>query len=337
MTPERTDEPGREHRPDPEDQQEVTDTMSIIFECEYRGRRYAGLGIPAQGTPHTLYAVEEGRLRAAVLAGGPEAVEAAVTESADTVTVTLGDPGSGLRFLPPLLPTSTGESLINGFMGTHRSKFDRAPEPDEEFTPPNYYIKGFGSWLRMPDELLTTPADPVWLLEEPEVVLVHVNDDDGNPHYAGYSFGNDLNDIGLHLKNPWAWTPYAKLCETSMTPWLYLGEPPRTVTGRVTVERDGATAWEGDFSCGADSIFHRFDDMTRYLFSYPALRRPGQVNYLFMGADKATYHDGFRIEDGDRMVIDVSSHGAVLSNVVRYAPQAASVTERGTAGEPAIG
>lgn len=294
----------------------MTDT-SILFECEYRGQRYAGLGLPAPGEPQTLYRVADGQLRAALVAGGgPKALRAAVAEGTETVRVAAGDPE--VRFLPPLLPTASNNALINGFMGTHRTKFDRDPEPDEEFTPPNYYIKGFGSWLRMPDEPLTTPADPVWLLEEPEVALVYVNDDDGVPHYAGYTFGNDLNDIGLHLKNPWAWTPYAKLCETSLTPWLFLDRPPRTVTGRVVIERDGATAWEGGFSCGADSLYHRVEDMTQYLFSYPALRRPGLVNYLLLGADKASYHDGFRIEDGDRMVIDVSSHGVVLANPVRY-------------------
>ncbi|MQY36230.1 Purine ribonucleoside efflux pump NepI [Streptomyces sp. RB17] len=103
-------------------------------------------------------------------------------------------------------------------MGTQRSKFDHAPSPDQEFTPPNPYIKGFGSWLRMPDEALITPADPIRLFEEPEVALVYVNDDGGVPHYARYAFGDDLNDIGPHLRNPWAWTPYAKLCETSLTP-----------------------------------------------------------------------------------------------------------------------
>lgn len=291
--------------------------MSIVFECEYRDVRYAGFGIPVADEPHTLYRVNDGQLRSALVGGmGPEALRAAVTEATETVEVTLGDPE--LRFLPPLLPTASNNALINGFMGTHRSKFDRDPEPDEEFTPPNYYIKGFGSWLRMPDEPLITPADPIWLLEEPEVALVYVNDEQGVPHYAGYTFGNDLNDIGLHLKNPWAWTPYAKLCETSLTPWLFMGPPPQQVTGRVVIEREGAPAWEGPFSCGADSLYHRVDDMTEYLFSYPALRRPGLVNYLLLGADKATYHDGFRIEDGDRMVIDVTSHGVVLANTVQY-------------------
>lgn len=290
---------------------------SVLFECEYKGQRYAGVGIPAPGVPHVLHRVTEDLVRAAVIAGGgPEAVLAAVTGGAETVEVTLGDPE--LRFLPPLLPTSTDRALVNGFMGTHRTKFDRDPSPDEEFTPPNYYMKGLGSWLRMPDEPMVTPADPVWLIEEPEVALVHVNDDDGVPHYAGYTFGNDLNDIGVHLKNPWAWTPYAKLCETSLTPWLFLDAPPRTVTGRVAIERDGATAWEGPFSCGGDSLFQRIDDMTAHILSYPLLRRPGLVNYLLLGADKATYHDGFRIEDGDRMVIDVTSHGVRLANAVHY-------------------
>ncbi|MFJ6668750.1 MULTISPECIES: fumarylacetoacetate (FAA) hydrolase [unclassified Streptomyces] len=301
--------------------------MSILFECEYKGQRYAGTGIPVPGETHVLYRVSEDRLRAAVIAGGgPGALLSAVTEGTETVEVTTGDPE--LRFLPPLLPTSTNNSLVNGFMGTHRSKFDHDPAPDQEFTPPNYYIKGFGSWLRMPDEPLVTPADPVWLIEEPEIALVHVNDEDGVPHYAGYTFGNDFNDIGLHLKNPWAWTPYAKLCETSLTPWLFLGEPPRTVTGRVTIERDGAPAWEGEFSCGADSLYHRVEDMARYILSYPHLRRPGLVNYLLLGADKATYHDGFRIEDGDRMVIDVASHGVVLANPVQYGQAATGDSAR---------
>lgn len=292
--------------------------MTVLFECEYRGRRYAGLGKPTPDEPITLYRVADGRLRDVFLRdGGPEAVAAAVTEGTETITVHPGDPE--LRYLPPLLPTTTGNSLITGFMGTHRSKFDRDPAPDEEFVPPNWLIKGFGSWLRMPGEPLTVPASPVALLEEPEVALVYVNDDEGTPHYAGYTFGNDLNDIGLHLRNPWGWTPYAKLCDTSLTPWLFLDAPPRTATGRIVIERDGAPAWEGPFSCGTDAIFHRVADMTDYVFSFPAMRRPGLVNYLLLGADKASYHAGFRIADGDRVTIEVLSHDVVLSNVIRYA------------------
>ncbi|MFJ9343344.1 fumarylacetoacetate (FAA) hydrolase [Streptomyces sp. NPDC101733] len=289
---------------------------TILFECEYRGRRYAGLGTPGPGESVTLYAVSDGQLREALVSGGPRALADSVTSGAERVTVDGGDPE--VRFLPPLLPTG-GDSLLTGFMGTHRSKFPNPPAPDEEFNAPNWLIKGFGSWLRVQGEPLTVPASAVALLEEPEVSLVYVNDEEGTPHYAGYSFANDLNDIGLHLKNPWGWTPYAKLCDTSMTPWLFLGEPPRTATGRIVIERDGVTAWEGDFSSGADSLFQRVPDMVGHLFSYPALRRPGLVNYLLLGSDKASFHSGFRIADGDRVTFEVHSHGVELSNPVRFA------------------
>ncbi|MEV7419423.1 fumarylacetoacetate (FAA) hydrolase [Streptomyces sp. NPDC089919] len=293
--------------------------MSILFECEYQGLRYAGLDLPVAGERQTLYRVTEGRLRELFLAGGgPQAVRDALAATAETVEVDAEDPE--LRFLPPLLPTGSNNALVTGFMGTHRSKFPAPPAPDEPFHAPNWLIKGFGSWLKTQGEPLTVPASSVALLEEPEVALVFVNDDEGVPHYAGYTFANDLNDIGLHQQNPWGWTPYAKLCDTSMTPWLFLGEPPATVTGRIVIERAGATAWKGDFACGGDAIFQRVPDMVDNLFSYPAMRRPGLVNYLLLGSDKASWHDGFRIADGDRVTFHLESHGVVLSNEIAYAP-----------------
>lgn len=290
--------------------------MSILFECEYDGVRYAGFDRPASGGVQTLYRVADGRLQEAFIeTDGHEAFVAATTEGAETISVATDDPG--LTFLPPLLPTATGNALLSGFMRTHRSKFESEPAKDGEFVPPNWFFKGFGSWLRMPGEPLTVPGKPVALIEEPEIALVYVNDAEGSPRYVGYTFGNDLCDIGLHLENP-GWNPYCKLCDTSIAPWLFLGEPPRSAAGRVTIERDGATAWSGDFECGTDALYFRVDDMMDNLFAYPALRRPGLVNYVLLGADKASFHDGFRIADNDRLTIEVKDHDVVLSNVVRF-------------------
>ncbi|GAA2437021.1 fumarylacetoacetate (FAA) hydrolase [Streptomyces mauvecolor] len=290
--------------------------MSILFECVHQGERYVGFDRPAPGEPQTLYKVADGQLAAAVIAtDGPEALKAAITDHAESITVTAGD--GELAFLPPLLPTADGSALLSGFMRTHKSKFDTEPSEDEEFVAPNWFFKGFGSWLRMPGETLTVPATAVALIEEPEVALVYVNDAEGTPHYAGYTFGNDLCDIGLHRRNP-GWNPYCKLCDTSMAPWLFLGEPPRSVTGRVTIERGGVSAWEGTFDCGDDALYFGIKDMAAHLFTYPAVRRPGLVNYVLMGADEASFHDGFRIADGDRITIDVKSHEVVLSNPVSF-------------------
>ncbi|MDQ0585403.1 fumarylacetoacetate (FAA) hydrolase [Streptomyces rishiriensis] len=290
----------------------------VLFEAVHRGGRYVGFGRPEPSAPQTLYRVADGQLAAAFIAadGSQTALRAAVTEGAETITVAAGDPE--LRLLPPLLPTVTGNALLSGFMGTHKKKWGGQSAPvDGEFTPPKWFFKGFGDWVRLPGETLDVPARPVALIEEPEVALVYVNDADGRPHYAGYTFGNDLCDIGLHRQDP-GYNPYCKLCDTALTPWLFLGAPPRTVTGRVTIVRDGATAWEGSFDCGGDALYYRVQDMVDHLFSFPAVRRPGLVNYVLLGADEASFHDGFRIADGDRVAIDVKSHGVAFENAVRY-------------------
>ena len=296
--------------------------MHMLFESEYLGDRYVAFDKPVPGRQLTLYRVNDGQLQAEFIAAeSPEQVIASIKRESESLTIDAADPA--LRYLPPLLPTATGNALLSGFMRTHRSKFETEPSADEEFVPPNWFFKGFGSWLRMPDEPLVVPAKAVALIEEPEVVLVHVNDDRGNPHYVGYTFGNDLCDIGLHIKNP-GWNPYCKLSDTSIAPWLFLGEPPKTVTGRVTIERDGVTAWEGPFDCGEDALYFTAKQMTDHLFEYPAIRRPGLVNYVLLGADKASYHDGFRIADNDRVVIDVKSHDVQLANDIRFGAQAAA-------------
>ncbi|CAL9594221.1 fumarylacetoacetate (FAA) hydrolase [Streptomyces radiopugnans] len=292
--------------------------LPTVFEATYRGERHVGFGRPEAGTQQTLYRVADGRLAAAFVAtdGSEAAVRAAVAEGAEEVTVAADDPE--VRLLPPLLPTATGNALLSGFMGTHKKKWGGQSAPEGgDFTPPKWFFKGFGDWVRLPGEALNVPANPVALIEEPEVALVYVNDADGTPHYAGYTFGNDLCDIGLHRKDP-GYNPYCKLCDTAMAPWLFLGEPPQSVTGRVTIERDGAAAWEGNFDCGGDALYFRVRDMVEHLFSFPAVRRPGLVNYVLLGADEASFHDGFRIADGDRIAIDVKSHGVAFENTVRY-------------------
>ncbi|MFF4712252.1 fumarylacetoacetate (FAA) hydrolase [Streptomyces eurythermus] len=290
----------------------------VLTEVVYEGRRHVTFGLPEPGEPQTLYRVADGALAAAFLStdGSADAVRAAVTEGAETVVVPAGDPG--VRPRVPLLPEASGAALLSGFMGTHKKKWNGQSQPEDgEFTPPKWFFKGFGDWARLPGEDLTVPARPVALIEEPEVALVYVNDADGTPHYAGYTFGNDLCDIGLHRKDP-GYNPYCKLCDTALAPWLFLGAPPRSATGRVTIVRDGATAWEGSFDCGGDALYFRVRDMAEHLFSFPAVRRPGLVNYVLLGADEASFHDGFRIADGDRIAIDVKSHGIAFENTVRH-------------------
>lgn len=292
--------------------------MSVpsLIEVVHRGARYVGLPGSAPDEPRTFHQIADGRLADLVVGGaGPDALLAAVADGARTLPPALDDPR--VRLLPPLLPVSGSNALLSGFMGTHRKKWGGRTAPEGGFTPPRWFFKGMGDWVRLPGETLDVPANPVALIEEPEVVLVYVNDSDGVPHYAGYTFGNDLCDIGLHRTDP-GYNPYCKLCDTALVPRLFLGPPPDTANGRVTIVRDGATAWEGTFDCGADALYFRVQDMVEHLFSFPAVRRPGMVNYVLLGADEASFHDGFRIADGDRIVIDVKSHDVTFENTVRH-------------------
>lgn len=286
--------------------------MVEIYEYDINGRRYAGVS-DTTAPPEQVYPVADGWL-AAAFAESARPEEVAARLRALPGAVAADDPAA--RPVPPLLP-AIGTALVSGFMRTHRSKFDTEPVADEPFVAPNWFFKGLGDWLRTPGQPLVVPERPVALIEEPEIVLVYVNDAEGAPHYAGFTFGNDLCDIGLHRLNP-GWNPYCKLCDTGIVPRLFLGEPPAEVYGETVIERAGEVAWRGKFACGETSLYYRVHDMTEHLFAYPALRRPGMVNYILLGADEASFHQGFRIADGDRIVINVLSHGVELGNQVRF-------------------
>lgn len=298
--------------------------MNAIFECLYEGAPHIGVGpFPAEGERSDLYPVSSESLREAVF--DPRGAAVSIQELLDRASPIVVE--EARERIVPLAPGTLldAPALVTGFMGTHRSKFDTEPTPDEEFIAPNWLIKGLGSWLRVSGQEVIVPQTPIALLEEPEVALVFVNDENGEPHYVGFTFANDLNDIGLHRQNPWGWTPYAKLCDTSIVPALFLGAPPRTVTGTTRVLRSGSVAWTGGFSCGSDAIFQRVPDLIDHIFSFPGMRRSGHLTYLLLGADKASFHDGFLLEPGDTMELTFETHGVELVNEIRGRSAAAVI------------
>ncbi|MFE3038119.1 FAH family protein [Streptomyces canus] len=274
--------------------------MTVLFECTYQGRRHIGLGLPEGDEPLRLVPLGDRNLADLLLAGDDPADAEAVTVPAGEVT-----------FRPPLLPDHPGGAMVGGFMQTHNVKVD-ADTPAQ----PNWFLKGLGDVLKLPGQDLRAPDGSVALTEEAEVVLVHVTDATGVPRYVGYTFGNDLTDIGRFRRHR-GHLSYAKLCDAAVAPWLFLGEPPRQVTGHVTIERDGEPGWQGEFTTGTKALHYGLDAIMSELFSYDALSVPGRVHYVYLGADRSSFHDGFRIADRDRVTLDFTSHGVTLSNTVR--------------------
>ncbi|WNI16059.1 hypothetical protein [Actinacidiphila sp. ITFR-21] len=312
--------------------------MSGFFVCEYRGERLAGFDdvTDGDGEAPRLYAAGPRQVLAA-LADGTPGHEAAAERGWRSVRLPAGA-GRELRMRPALFPEHPGDALVGGFMQTHNVKSGAtsggapaAAGPGQ----PTWFFKGTGTSLRTTGDPLTVPATAVAVCEEAEVVLVHIDDEEGTPRYAGYTFGNDLTDIGLFRRHA-GHLGYAKLCDAAVSPWFFPGPPPASVTGRVLVLRDGATAYQGGFTTGSDALAFTLDTMVGHLAGYPALHHPGRVHYTFLGADRSSFHHGFTITDGDTVVLDVTSHRVTLVNPVRWSPPAAAAAPASTAVPAAV-
>ncbi len=286
-----------------------------IFRIETDTLPLIGLLTTGSDEPTRYFSVNDAQLRDAS-SNGLNGIRAILTADREVPHTAEYDAAPRLR---PFHAAPSADGLVGGFMRSHVSKMPERTSPREPVEPARWFFKGIDRWLRESGDALHVPADAIALIEEPEVVLVFLSDEQGDPKYAGYTLGNDLCDIGLHLKDP-AYNPYCKLCETSLLPYVFLDTPPTSVTGTVTITRNGQTSWKGDFSCGTDSLYYTADEMVGHFFSYPIVRRPGALNYVFLGADSASYHDGYRIADGDDISIDFASHNVQLNNHIAFTP-----------------
>lgn len=106
--------------------------------------------------------------------------------------------------------------------------------------------------------------DSDWNVPEPELTLVL----DSGGRIAGYTIGNDVSSRAIEGENP-LYLPQAKsyFASCALGPWIVLPEELGDVGQlRITleIERDGATAWQGELSTAA---MHRtLDDLVEYLY-----------------------------------------------------------------------
>ncbi|MFF1409528.1 FAH family protein [Streptomyces sp. NPDC058289] len=294
--------------------------MTVLFECTYDNERWFGLGVPRDDTDLRLYALGGDQLGALMAESG---LIEGLGGSADALTAgrerldVRAEDRRRVRMLPPLMPEHVGDAVVSGFMMTHNVKAD-ASTPDQ----PNWFVKGLGDALKLSGEPLSVPFDAVAVCEEAEVVLVYVGDEKtGRPVYMGHSFGNDVTDIG-RFKQHNGHLSYAKLCDAAISPALHVGPPPPRVTGETVIERDGAVVWSGPFTTGTDALFYDLDTIMATLMDYEALRRPGRVHYVYIGADRSSFHAGHEMADGDRVTLDFAGHGVTLVNRLAWGARA---------------
>ncbi len=62
---------------------------------------------------------------------------------------------------------------------------------------------------------------------------------------------------------------------------------------------------------------HTLTNLEHHHFKYPAHRRAGDVHIYFFGADKFSFGDKIKLQDGDVMEIELEGFGRPLRNPIR--------------------
>lgn len=152
--------------------------------------------------------------------------------------------------------------------------------------------------------------DARWNVPEPELGLVLTRD----LEILGYTVGNDMSSRDIEGENP-LYLPQAKVYERACAvgPGIALAGSvgdPKSLTIRLTIERDGEKVFEGE--TGIDAMKREFSDLIQYL---------GRANAFPHGAILLTGtgivpDDSFTLQQGDVVTISVDRVGALVNPVV---------------------
>ncbi|MEM8985404.1 MAG: AraD1 family protein [Pseudomonadota bacterium] len=200
------------------------------------------------------------------------------------------------------------------------------PEPGAVGLQPEWFYKGDGRGLTMPEGPLMCPAFGQDGSEEAEVVAHYIIDKTGTPHRMGFTLGNEFTDHAMDGENAY-YLSHAKIRPCSFGPELLLGPLPSNVEGRTRIFRGDDVIFEAPFWCGEDNMTHSLDNLEHHHFKYDLFRQPGDIHSHFLGTTTMSYQKGVRLEAGDLIELESEVFGAPLRNKVTASPKAAVTVE----------
>jgi hypothetical protein len=201
------------------------------------------------------------------------------------------------------------------------------PKPGEVGAQPEWFYKGDGSSIVPPGHPIELPSFALDGGEEAEVVGVYVISEAGDVFRVGFTLGNEYSDHVLEKQN-YLYLAHSKLRECSIGPELLVGRLPESVTGRVSVIRDGETIWSSPFLTGEANMTHTLSNIEHHHFKYKRFRRPGDVHCHFLGASVLSFSSGIATRPGDIFEISSPQFGRPLRNPLAIS-EAAPFTIRG--------
>lgn len=190
------------------------------------------------------------------------------------------------------------------------------PKNNKPGIRPEWFYKGNGYNLKSHSETVFSPHEAISFGEEAEIVAVYIIGADGCPYRIGFALGNEFSDHGLEKSNLY-YLAQSKLCECSIGPEIYIGDLPAKVDGEISIERNKKLLWSKKFSTGFEQMTHSLNNIEHHLFKNSLFRVPGDIHFLFLGADQISFSDDIDLVDGDVTTIRANLFNYPLINSVQ--------------------
>ncbi len=244
------------------------------------------------------------------------------------------------RFVLPIFPADLSHMIISGTGLTHyNSKTTRSemsklqgitdaekiyleglnngkPKANKPGARPEWFFKGFGQQVQATNQPLKIAHDVQGFGEEAEIAVIYMISKTGQPHRVGFALGNESSDHALEQQNHY-YLAQSKLMPCSLGPELYIGDLHNVVSGTVEIKRKNKFIWRAIFNTGLSNMVHSLENIEHYLFKNAALRNPGDVHIVYLGADKISYQDDITLQSGDTVSIRSSLFNFPLINTVQ--------------------
>jgi hypothetical protein len=190
------------------------------------------------------------------------------------------------------------------------------PRGGEIGVAPEWFYKGQGDTLQDPFAPLTVPAHAEDGGEEAEIAGIYLIANDGAPRRIGMCQGNEFSDHRFERHN-YLNLAGSKLRQCSIGPELVVGFGFRSVSGEVSIERDGVPLWQKAIETGEENMSHSLANLEHHHFKFEGHRAPGSVHVHFFGAHSLSFGEGIELADGDWMQVHFEGYGRALRNPVR--------------------
>jgi hypothetical protein len=192
------------------------------------------------------------------------------------------------------------------------------PVAGEIGAAPEWFYKGNGLTLRAHGEPLDIPPHAEDGGEEPEIAGIYTIDSNGAPRRIGMAQGNEFSDHRFEKRN-YLNLAASKLMTCAIGPELVVDPDFASVSGEVSIERDGAAIWRKRIRSGDAAMSHSLANLEHHHFKHAGHRRPGDVHVHYFGADAFSFGEGVTLQDGDVMQVQFDGFGRALRNPLRVA------------------